>query len=206
MCLICTNFIPSHNSWQSRVNLSTHNSLKPIQIKYTTTPGYCAYLLIHHYGDLVVPLGPLGIIFVHSRYKLCSFFMLFKAPIRYLACYNGQLLCWRGTPSTLHHEGLVYFVLSGSHFLANLEFLYHRIHEVKHFNLDSNPTSTLSKLLGAFESVAPKPFLRFVGFFSTVFFISLPNPPSCLPLSFELMVRLKSPYTPPLFKFEHDYI
>jgi hypothetical protein len=50
------------------------------------------------------------------------------------------------------------FCLIGPHFLANLEFLIHRIYELEHSELDVHPTSQLSKLIGAFGNLAPKLF------------------------------------------------
>jgi hypothetical protein len=108
--------------------------------------------MVYHKGNrlrnLVVPLGPLDIIvvvhFQHNVFTLLTLPSPDKIPgIFTLANFFVQ------------EEGLAHgimrappFYLIGPHFLANLEFLTHRIHELKHFDLECQSNITLFQAHG----------------------------------------------------------
>jgi len=71
----------------------------------------------------------------------------------------------RRKPTTLLHEEFNNFVLSGLSIFAALELLIHRVHELKHFELELYPTSPPSKFSGAYGRLAPVFSLGFLFFY-----------------------------------------
>jgi hypothetical protein len=103
--------------------------------------------MVYHKGNrfenLVVPLGPLDIIVVvHFQHNF--FFTLLSLPnsdkilgmlilANFFVQEEGLAPCIMRAPP---------FCLLGPHFLADLEFLIHKIHELEHFELECQSNIT----------------------------------------------------------------
>jgi hypothetical protein len=53
----------------------------------------------------------------------------------------------------LHYEALNQLVLASPHLIASLELMFHKVHELKHFNIVAQFRILVCKVFGAFGNL-----------------------------------------------------